>query len=68
MDIFELYTHRIHFQSRYHCLGKEKGMPEDGYIIHITAELKGPEKRCQVRKEISNSNSSNDIYLTCIVE
>lgn len=35
----------------YHYLGKEKGMPEGGYGIHITAELKGPDKRCQVQKE-----------------
>lgn len=45
MEIFELCTH-------YESLPwKEKGMPEGGYGIHITAELKGPDKRCQVQKE-----------------
>lgn len=67
MDIFEFYIHCTQFQSRYHCLEKDKRKPEHGYQIYRTAELKGPKKRCQVWKEISN-NSFNDIYLTCIIE
>lgn len=37
--------------TTYHYLGKEEGMPEGGYGIHITPELKGPDKRRQVQKE-----------------
>lgn len=51
MGISELCTQDIHFQSRHHCLGKKKGMLEGEYGIHITAELKCPEKRCQDQKE-----------------
>lgn len=48
MDIFELYIHCVHFQSGCHCPEQEKRRPEHGCRGYITAELTGPEKRCQV--------------------